>query len=376
MGTHPIFESDFDCLTVFRRTSCLVTNCFRNRFTVGSQFYQSVRQMSSTSTSSSSSSDGELDSEIANMGNCMSQMKIEGGYTWSALLEDISEDKFKNIIILTGAGISTSAGIPDFRTKGTGLYDNLQEYNLPYAEAVFDINYFRNKPQAFYTLAKEIMPGKYAPTLTHHFIKYLHDKEILLRCYTQNIDGLERLAGLDDEKLVEAHGTFATSRCIKCRCFVEKDIIDKALMAGEPLQCSKKKCNGWIKPDIVFFGEGLPERFHNLIEQDFHKCDLCITMGTSLYVQPFASLPNYVGKECKRVLINRERVGNFKFNDPTNKTDVFYKGNADDGCIEMALSFGFEEEMKKSFEDLKKKISNNNSDVQTKQQTVSEEKNT
>ena len=117
----------------------------------------------------------------------------------------------------------------DFRTKGTGLYDNLQEYNLPYAEAVFDISYFRNKPQAFYTLAKEIMPGKYAPTITHHFIKYLHDKKILLRCYTQNIDGLERLAGLDDEKLVEAHGTFATSRCIKCRDFVEKDIIDKGL---------------------------------------------------------------------------------------------------------------------------------------------------
>ena len=56
-------------------------------------------------------------------------------------------------------------------------------------------------------------------------------------------------------------------------------------MAGEPLQCSKKKCGGWIKPDIVFFGEGLPDRFHTLIEEDFDKCDLCITMGTSLYVQ-------------------------------------------------------------------------------------------
>ena len=74
-------------------------------------------------------------------------------------------------------------------------------------------------------------------------------------------------------------------------------------------------------------------------------------------------------------MINRERVGKFKFNDPTNKTDVFYKGNADDGCIEMALAFGFEEEMKKSFEDLKTKISNNNSDDRTKPQTVSEDEN-
>ena len=74
------------------------------------------------------------------------------------------------------------------------------------------------------------MPGKYAPTITHHFIKYLHDKEILLRCYTQNIDGLERLAGLDEEKLVEAHGTFATSRCIKCKDSIQKDVIDEGLV--------------------------------------------------------------------------------------------------------------------------------------------------
>jgi len=97
--------------------------------------------------------------------------------------------------------------------------------------------------------------------------------------------------------------------------------------------------------------------------------------------KPFASLPNFVGKECKRVLINRERVGNFKFNDPTNKTDVFYKGNADDGSIEMALAFGFDEEMKKSFEDLKKKVLNNNSEEVNQKsgsdevdQTVSEDK--
>ena len=79
------------------------------------------------------------------------------------------------------------------RTPGTGLYDNLQKYNLPYPEAIFDINYFTYDQQPFFALAKELYPsGYYRPNAVHYFIRLLHDKGLLLRNYTQNIDGLER----------------------------------------------------------------------------------------------------------------------------------------------------------------------------------------
>lgn len=110
----------------------------------------------------------------------------------------------------TGAGISTSAGIPDFRSPDTGLYANLARLNLPYPEAVFDIAFFRNNPEPFYALAQELYPGKFRPTITHSFTHLLHQKGLLLKLFTQNIDCLEREAGVPGDKIIEAHGSFAT----------------------------------------------------------------------------------------------------------------------------------------------------------------------
>jgi NAD-dependent histone deacetylase SIR2 len=110
----------------------------------------------------------------------------------------------------TGAGISTSAGIPDFRSPETGLYANLTRLNLPYPEAVFDIDFFRKTPEPFYALAQELYPGKFRPTITHSFISLLHQKGLLLKLFTQNIDCLEREAGVPGDKIIEAHGSFAS----------------------------------------------------------------------------------------------------------------------------------------------------------------------
>lgn len=130
---------------------------------------------------------------------------------------------------MVGAGISTSAGIPDFRSKGTGLYHNLKKYNLPYPTAIFEVDYFRKQPKPFFSLAKELYPGNFKPTPCHYFIKLLCEKGLLLRHYTQNIDTLERIAGVPGEKLVEAHGTFHTNHCINKRC---KQEFSMAWMKG------------------------------------------------------------------------------------------------------------------------------------------------
>ncbi len=146
--------------------------------------------------------------------------KVLDSLDLDGIVSYIKSGKAKKIVTMAGAGISTSAGIPDFRSPGTGLYDNLQEYNLPDPQAVFDISFFRGNPAPFYKLAKSLYPeeSKFKPTPCHHFIKLLADKGLLLRHYTQNIDTLERLAGLSDELLIEAHGTFHSAHCTDNSC--------------------------------------------------------------------------------------------------------------------------------------------------------------
>ncbi|XP_020835827.1 NAD-dependent protein deacetylase sirtuin-3, mitochondrial isoform X2 [Phascolarctos cinereus] len=259
-------------------------------------------------------------------------------------LQDIAElirtKACQRVVVMVGAGISTPSGIPDFRSPGSGLYSNLEQYDLPYPEAIFELDYFFHNPKPFFTLAKELYPGNYRPNLAHYFLRLLHDKGLLLRLYTQNIDGLERAAGIPATKLVEAHGTFASATCTVCWQSFPGEEFQVDVMADRVPRCPI--CTGIIKPDVVFFGEQLPQRFF-LHVADFPMADLLIIIGTSLEVEPFASLSQASRRSVPRVLINRELVGPFAWQPRHN--DVAQLGDVISGVEMLVKALGWTKEI-------------------------------
>uniref|UniRef100_L2FS49 Nad-dependent deacetylase sirtuin-2 n=1 Tax=Colletotrichum fructicola (strain Nara gc5) TaxID=1213859 RepID=L2FS49_COLFN len=275
-----------------------------------------------------------------------------------AIADYIKSGEVKRIAVMTGAGISTAAGIPDFRSPGTGLYANLARLNLPYAEAVFDISYFRKHPEPFYYLAKELYPGKFFPTVSHVFIALLAKKGLLQMNFTQNIDCLERRAGVPDDKIIEAHGSFATQRCIECATPFPDDKMLQHVQAEIVPRCGT--CDGLVKPDIVFFGEALPEAFRNNTHLPA-MADLIVVMGTSLSVYPFAGLAEASRSGVPRLLLNRERVGQMG----RRADDVVELGTCDAGVRKLASLLGWRDEL----EDMWRGI-DGGSDTEDAQQTI------
>eukprot|EP01063_Lacrimia_lanifica_P003708 TRINITY_DN12003_c0_g1_i1.p1 TRINITY_DN12003_c0_g1~~TRINITY_DN12003_c0_g1_i1.p1 ORF type:complete len:711 (+),score=206.53 TRINITY_DN12003_c0_g1_i1:128-2260(+) len=146
--------------------------------------------------------------------------------------------KCKNVVVCIGAGASVAAGIPDFRTPGKGLYSNqrLRDYNVPRPEDVFNLRYFKRRPDACYSMLGDMWPGNWPPTRVHYFLSLLRRKGMLGRVYTQNIDDLERLAGVPPELLVEAHGTFSRVKCVDCGFSPPVEFVKAALKeARRPL---------------------------------------------------------------------------------------------------------------------------------------------
>ncbi|KAM6916241.1 NAD-dependent protein deacetylase sirtuin-1 [Xenentodon cancila] len=231
-------------------------------------------------------------------------------------LEDVVRllHESKKIIVLTGAGVSVSCGIPDFRSRD-GIYARLAVDfpDLPDPQSMFDIEYFRRDPRPFFKFAKEIYPGQFQPSPCHRFISMLDKQGKLLRNYTQNIDTLEQVAGV--QQIIQCHGSFATASCLLCKHKVDCDAIREDIFNQVVPRCPR--CQdiplAIMKPDIVFFGENLPEMFHRAMKQDKDEVDLLIVIGSSLKVRPVALIPNSIPHEVPQVLINREPLPHLNF---------------------------------------------------------------
>jgi len=248
--------------------------------------------------------------------------------------------KSNKIIVLSGAGISTSAGLPDFRSRN-GIYKQIHEKhpNLSDPKCIFDIKFFRKNPQPFYHFARALFPGQYEPTVGHNFIKCLEEHGKLLNNYTQNIDTLEKQAGI--RRVVECHGSFAKATCTNCRYsldgeYIKKDIFSNKIPICPLCHSSDEGPNdglGVMKPNIVFFGEQLGINFHDTLEADKDRVDLLIVIGSSLKVRPVALLPTLIPHEVPQILINREPLGHFNF-------DIELYGNCDEIIQELCHRLG------------------------------------
>ncbi|NXE43389.1 SIR2 deacetylase, partial [Ptilorrhoa leucosticta] len=239
----------------------------------------------------------------------------------------LKSDRCKNVVCMVGAGISTSAGIPDFRSPGTGLYSNLQSYNLPYPEAIFEIGFFKKHPEPFFALARELYPGQFKPTVCHYFMRLLQDKGLLLRCYTQNIDTLERVAGLDPELLVEAHGTFFTSHCLRPSCRQHYGLAWMRERIFSSLVPKCEKCQGLVKPGELQ-GSGAQQEFGWGSSPPTPSCTSHPPRHCVFWREPPLTLlcPPGVGSLCLC-------------------RDVAWLGDCDSGCLALAELLGWKEEL-------------------------------
>ena len=216
----------------------------------------------------------------------------------SQLAELLKEAKL--ITCLTGAGMSTESGIPDFRSPDTGIYHTVAK------EDIFDIDRFRENPDNFYRFNSRfytsIMDAQ--PNAGHLALARLESefgKKVIIS--TQNIDGLHQKAR--SSTIYEIHGTMRTLTCInpRCRKHVSSDDYLPQLQAGTPLRC--EACGAPYKPDVTFFGEALPEEAFTKSVEAFERADLVMVLGTSLTVYPAAALPSYRSALAKFVIINR-----------------------------------------------------------------------
>ncbi|WP_456326818.1 NAD-dependent protein deacetylase [Palaeococcus sp. (in: euryarchaeotes)] len=230
------------------------------------------------------------------------------------------------LIAFTGAGISAESGIPTFRGHG-GLWENYRVEEVATPEA------FRRNPSLVWDFYKmRIRKMKDAkPNKAHLALAELEKMGILKAVITQNIDDLHRRAG--SENVIELHGNIYRVKCTSCdyrENLKESGRLDEFLDEGELPGCPK--CGSLLRPDVVWFGEPLPEQALDEAFNLARRADLCLVIGTSAQVFPAAYIPMLVKDEGGRIIeINPDNTG------ITHLADIILRGKAGeimDGLLE------------------------------------------
>jgi NAD-dependent deacetylase len=185
---------------------------------------------------------------------------------------------------LTGAGISTPSGIPDFRSVGSGMWERVDPFE------VATIYAFRKRPQAFYDwvhpLVRVVMDAE--PNAAHIALSELGSMGIVKEVITQNIDGLHQRA--QSEAVIEVHGHLRQATCIRCYATVPAETIISDFLETRALP-NCQECNGVMKPDVILVGEQLPAHALIAAQQAARKSDVMIVAGSSLEAAPAGDLP-------------------------------------------------------------------------------------
>lgn len=190
----------------------------------------------------------------------------------------------KRAVVLTGAGISTPSGIPDFRSEGTGLWSRDEPLE------VASLTTFRTAPERFFQwfhpLASRIVNA--LPNPAHRALAEFERAGHVQTIITQNIDGLHQKAG--SQRVIEMHGTLQTLSCTNCfKRFEAEVFLQPYIETGKIPQCLS--CNGILKPNVILFGEQLPHSAWYEAQRAARQCDLMVVAGSSLEVLPVAGLP-------------------------------------------------------------------------------------
>jgi NAD-dependent deacetylase len=198
-------------------------------------------------------------------------------------------------VALTGAGISTPSGIPDFRSPGSGLWEKVNPM------VVASIFAFRLQPQAFYNwlhpLAELMLNAQ--PNPAHHALADLENMGLLKAVITQNVDNLHQEAG--SAMVYELHGHLREATCTRCHKIVPaRSLIERFIADAQVPRC---ECGGVMKPNVVLFGEQLPVDVLMAAQREAEACDLMLVAGSYLEVAPASGIPLLAKRRGARIII-------------------------------------------------------------------------